>query len=59
VNDLTDEQKKSLFRRVRSHSRSLVIGDVVDEGELDNLLEWSGGELAWRADDLAVIRAVY
>ena len=59
VNDLTDEQKQSLFRRVKDHSRSLVIGDVVEEDELQNLLDWSSAELAWREDGLAVIRAVY
>lgn len=59
VNDLTDEQKKSLFRRVREHSRSLVIGDAFADKELQDVLTWSGGELTWQADDLAVIRAVY
>jgi tRNA (cmo5U34)-methyltransferase len=59
VNDLDDEQKQSLFRRVRGQSRSLVIGDVATEEELERMLDWSGGELAWRADDLAVISAVY
>jgi tRNA (cmo5U34)-methyltransferase len=59
VNDLTDEQKQALFRRVREQSRSLVIGDVVEEEQLEDLLTWSGGELTWRADDLAVIHAVY
>ena len=32
VNDLEDEQKQTLFRRVRDHSRSLVIGDVFEPG---------------------------
>lgn len=59
VNDLTDDQKKALFRRVREQSRSLVIGDVVEDDQLQDLLAWSDGELSWRADDLAVIRAVY
>jgi tRNA (cmo5U34)-methyltransferase len=59
VSDLDEEQKQSLFRRVRGQSRSLVIGDVVGDDELRDMLEWSEGELAWRADDLAVIRAVY
>lgn len=59
VNDLTDEQKKSLIRRVRDHSRSLVIGDIFQGTQLEDLVEWSGGEIAWRADDLAVIRATY
>src|SRR5919106_646648 len=30
VNDLTDAQKQTLFRRVKDHSRSLVIGDVFE-----------------------------
>ena len=59
VNDLNDEQKRGLLRRVREQSRALVIGDVLDDGEVERMLEWSGGELAWRADDLAVIRASY
>lgn len=59
VNALTDDQKKSLFRRVREHSRSLVIGDAFEPDELQNALAWSGGELTWQADDLAVIRATY
>ena len=59
VNDLTDEQKKSLFRRLKEHSRSLVIGDAFDPKQLEDLLAWSGGELTWQADGLAVVRAVY
>jgi tRNA (cmo5U34)-methyltransferase len=59
VNELTDEQKQALFRRVREHSRSLVIGDIVDDDDLENLLDWSSGQLTWREDGLAVISAVY
>lgn len=59
VNDLSDEQKQSLLRRVREHSRSLVIGDAFAPGELEDMLDWSGGELAWREGELAVIRAAY
>lgn len=59
VNDLNDEQKRSLLRRVREQSRSLVIGDVFGAGEADDLVEWSDGELAWEGDGLAVIRAAY
>ena len=59
VNDLDDEQKRALFRRVREHSRSLVIGDSFGPGQLEDVVEWSGGEVAWRAGDLAVVRAVY
>ncbi len=73
IHHLKAEQKRELFRRVREHSRALVIGDVVvadvqvtpidhdydfPEAAAD-LAEWSGGEIAWAADDLAVVRAVY
>jgi tRNA (cmo5U34)-methyltransferase len=57
--DLTDDQLKSLCRRVKDHSRSLVIADEFKENKLQNLLAWSGAELTWSADDLAVIRATY
>jgi tRNA (cmo5U34)-methyltransferase len=59
VNDLTDDQKKRLFRRVKDHSRSLVIGDAFEGDELARLVEWSGGEGAWHADNLAVVKAIY
>jgi tRNA (cmo5U34)-methyltransferase len=58
VHHLTDEQKQLLFRRVREHSRALVLGDVV-EGNVEELAEWCGGEVAWSADDLAVVAADY
>ena len=73
IHHLRVEQKRELFRRVRDHSRALVIGDVVKadvrvtpiEAGYDfpetaaDLAEWSGGEVTWAADDLAVVRAVY
>jgi tRNA (cmo5U34)-methyltransferase len=73
VHHLTDEQKRALFRRVREHSRALVIGDVVKAerqvtpidpaydfpDSAEQLAEWCDGEVVWEADDLAVIRAVY
>jgi tRNA (cmo5U34)-methyltransferase len=73
VHHLDDGQKQDLFRRVREESRALVIGDVViaepQVTSLENgvdlpsrpedIAEWSGGEIVWRGDDLAVIRAVY
>lgn len=59
VSDLDDEQKQALCRRVRDHSRSLVIGDRLNEDDLGQLIQWSGGEVTWQADDLAVIRATY
>jgi tRNA (cmo5U34)-methyltransferase len=59
VNDLSDDQKQALFRRVREHSRSLVIGDAFEGDQLSEVVEWSGGEVVWQADDLAVVRATY
>lgn len=73
IHHLTAEQKRNLFRRVREESKALVIGSVVaadvqvapiDPAEdfldtAEDLAAWSGGEITWRADDLAVIRAVY
>ena len=73
IHHLTTEQKQNLFRRVRGEAKTLVIGDIVKsdpqiapvDPEVDfletaeDLAAWSGGEIIWRADDLAVIRAVY
>ena len=59
VNHLDADARKELLRRVREQSRALVIGDVVGPDELEDLLAWSGGETAWRADDLAVVVAEY
>jgi len=73
IHHLTSEQKQNLFRRVREQARALVIADVVKAGvevtPLDpdydfpesaaDLAEWTGGEIVWEADDLAVVRAVY
>jgi len=60
VSDLDDTQQQSLFRRVRDHSRSLVIGDAFEQqGRLERLVESSAGEIVWQADDLAVVRATY
>jgi len=73
VHHLTDDQKRLLFRRVREHSKSLVIGDVVKADKqvtpiepdfdfpdtADELAEWCDGEITWSADDLAVVRATY
>jgi tRNA (cmo5U34)-methyltransferase len=57
--DLDDDQLQALCRRVKDHSRSLVIGDVFEPKKLQDLLAWSGGKVTWQADDLAVIQAVY
>lgn len=59
VGDIEDEQRGALFRRVREQSRALVLGDEFEPGELERVVEWSGGEVAWEADGLAVVRAVY
>jgi tRNA (cmo5U34)-methyltransferase len=73
VHHLDGEGKRDLFRRVREHSRAMVMGDVViaepqvtplEEGvdlpsRAEDIVEWCSGELVWEADDLAVIRAVY
>lgn len=59
VNQLNDDQKQALFRRVQEHSRSLVIGDVFKPEQLQNVIEWSSGQLTWQADDLAVVQATY
>ena len=39
VNQLDDEQKRNLFRRVKDQARSLVIGDVFEGDQLDDLVE--------------------
>lgn len=73
IHHLTADLKKNLFRQVRAQARSFVIGDVVKAdvqiAPIDpsydfpetaaDLAEWTGGEVAWEADDLAVISAVY
>jgi trans-aconitate methyltransferase len=75
VHHLDGDGKRDLFRRVREHSRALVVGDVVTvepqrrvtpiDPDFDfpsgavEQAEWCGGEVVWEADDLAVIRAVY
>jgi tRNA (cmo5U34)-methyltransferase len=57
--ELTDEELQTLCRRVRDHSRALVIADLFEEDKLKNLLAWSAGTVTWQADGLAVISAVY
>lgn len=59
VNALDDDQRQALCRRVREQSRVLVVGDVFSGGQLEDLVAWSGGEIAWQQGDLAVVRAVY
>jgi tRNA (cmo5U34)-methyltransferase len=57
--DLDDDQLQALCRRVKEHSRSLVIGDVFEPKKLQDLLAWSGGQITWQADDLVVVAATY
>jgi tRNA (cmo5U34)-methyltransferase len=57
--DLEDDQLQALCRRVREHSRSLVIGDVFEPDKLQSLLDWSGGQITWQTEDLAVVAAAY
>ncbi len=59
VNQLDDDQTQALCRRVKEQSRSLVIGDVFEPSKLKDLLAWSGGQITWQADDLAVVAATY
>lgn len=59
VNQLNDEQRRNLCRQVKNQARALVVGDVFQGGQLRDLVEWSGGEIAWQQGDLAVVRAVY
>jgi tRNA (cmo5U34)-methyltransferase len=59
VDQLNDAQKQNLCRQVRGQARSLVIGDVFGEKQLNDLVSWCGGEIAWQQGDLAVVRATY
>lgn len=73
VHHLPAEAKRDLFRRIREQSGALILGDVVTAAEHDvtvnptrdhlesaeHLAEWSGGEVAWQRNDLAVIAARY
>lgn len=57
--DLPDDHLQALCRRVKEHSRALVIGDVFESHKLQKLTDWSAGEITWQVDDLAVVRATY
>lgn len=73
IHHLTSDLKKNLFRQVKEQARAFVIGDVVKADTqiapiepgydfpetAEDLAEWSGGEVTWQADDLAVVRATY
>jgi tRNA (cmo5U34)-methyltransferase len=57
--DLKDDQLQALCRRVKEHSRSFVIGDTFEPDKLKNLIDWSGAQITWQTEDLAVIAATY
>jgi tRNA (cmo5U34)-methyltransferase len=57
--DLTDDQLEALCRRVREQSRAFVIADAFESQQLQDLVRWTGGEVTWEADGLAVIKATY
>jgi trans-aconitate methyltransferase len=57
VGALSDELQQALFRRVREQAKAFVVADAFDDP--DRIAEWCGGEVTWRADDLAVVRATY
>jgi tRNA (cmo5U34)-methyltransferase len=74
VHRLTDDQKQTLFRRVREQSKALVIGDFVALGDdrgktrvtgtaypdsASDLAAWCDGEIVWAEDDLVVVVAEY
>jgi len=74
IHRLTDEQKQTLFRRVKEQSKAMVIGDFVSLGEnrgktqvtgeaypdtAEDLAGWCDGEVVWSDDDLVVIVADY
>ena len=73
VHHLTAAQKRRLFLTVREQARALVLGDQVraethglppEPGidfleDAEDLAAWLNGEIVWRRDDLAVIRAVF
>jgi tRNA (cmo5U34)-methyltransferase len=59
VNQLDDDQTQALCRRVSEQSRSFVVGDTFKPEKLQALLDYSGGQLTWQAEDLAVVAATY
>ena len=59
IGDLSDDDLQPLCRRVKEQSRALVVGDAFDPDKLQKLVSWSGGEVTWDADGLAVVRAIY
>lgn len=59
LNDLSDDQLQALCRRVREQSKAFVVGDAFTPERLRAFSDWSGGDVTWQADDLAVVAATY
>jgi tRNA (cmo5U34)-methyltransferase len=59
LGELSDTQLQSLCRRVKDESRSFVVGDVFAQPKLQRLTDWTGGQVTWQAEDLAVVAATY
>ena len=59
IGDLDDGQLQALCRRVKDHSRSFVVGDLFEPQQLQRLLDWSGAQITWQAEELAVVAATY
>ena len=59
IAELDADGVRDLFRRVRDHSRALVIADVASPGQAAEWAAWADGEVAWAEDGLAVVRATY
>ena len=59
ASELEPEGVRELFRRVRDHSRAVVIGDVLEPDQAAEWAEWCDGEVTWAEDGLAVVRATY
>jgi tRNA (cmo5U34)-methyltransferase len=59
IGDLPEDQLQALCRRVKDHSRSFVVGDLFEPDKLKALLDWSGAQITWQADNLAVLSASY
>lgn len=59
IAELDGDGVRDLFRRVRDHSRALVIADVASPEQAAAWADWADGEVAWAEDGLAVVRATY
>ncbi len=59
IAELDADGVRDLFRRVRDHSRALVIADVASSEQAAEWADWADGEVAWAEDGLAVVRATY